>query len=123
MNNLLNLFKFSLAFSLTLFINATIVYGLLRAGLTTSGALGVYALILTVLPGFTTIKKRLQNITFMGKDIDLIFLSSIAVGFITVPVAVFDTSVACPDRWGYGITGALLSLTIICSVLKNKKAP
>ncbi|NIG74181.1 hypothetical protein F3J34_11290 [Klebsiella sp. Ap-873] len=123
MNNFFNFFKFCLAFILTLLINAIVVYGLLRAGLTTSGALGVYALILTVLPGFTTVRNKLQNINFMGKDIDLIFLSSIAVVFITVPVAVFDTSLACPDRLGYGITGSLLLLTIICSVLRNKKAP
>jgi len=129
MNKLFSFLKFLLVFLITVAANAIIIFLLKLAELTTLGALGVYALILTIIPGTSLVREKLQYVEFRGQKIDFWFLSSVAVAFLSIPVAVFDKASNIHDRWGYGIVGFIVLLSIIFYHLvkaickKMKKAP
>jgi len=129
MNKLFRFIKFLLVFLITVAANGFIIFLLKLAELTTLGALGVYALILTIVPGTSLVREKLQYVEFRGQKIDFWFLSSVAVAFVSIPVAVFDKASNIHDRWGYGIVGFIVLISIVFYHLvkakckKTKKAP
>ncbi|HGK4843944.1 TPA: hypothetical protein ACJ2XA_004289 [Kluyvera georgiana] len=90
--------------------------------ITTLGTFGILALLLTVIPGFSITRKYYKPIKYKGKELDLLFLSGVAVAIVALPVSILDHQADIHDRWGYGIVGGLLIVLIIISVIKNKKA-
>ncbi|WP_312283238.1 hypothetical protein [Pseudescherichia sp.] len=87
---------------------------------TTLGTFGIIALILTVIPGFSITRKYFKPIAFKGKNIDLLFLSGVAVAIVALPFSIFDDQANIYDRWAYGIVGGSLIILIIISVVKNR---
>jgi len=121
--------KFFAVFLIAVVANGAIILLLKLAELTTLGALGVYALILTIIPGTTLVREKFQYLEFRGQKIDFWFLSSVAVAFVSIPVAVMDKTSNIHDRWGYGTVGFIVLIsTIIYHIVKakckkTKKAP
>ncbi|WP_312633537.1 hypothetical protein [Pseudescherichia sp.] len=121
--------KFFVVFLMAVVANGVIIFLLKFAELTTLGALGVYALILTIIPGTSLVREKLQYVEFRGQKIDFWFLSSVAVAFVSIPVAVMDKASNIHDRWGYGTVGFIVLLsTIFYHIVKfkckkTKKAP
>lgn len=89
--------------------------------ITTLGTFGIIALLLTVIPGFSITRKYFKPIIFNGKEIDLLFLSGVAVAIVALPISIFDDQANINDRWGYGIVGGILLILIIVSGVKNRK--
>ncbi|HDC4452113.1 TPA: hypothetical protein O8T92_004542 [Enterobacter kobei] len=89
--------------------------------ITTLGTFGIIALLLTVIPGFSITRKYFKPIIFNGKEIDLLFLSGVAVAIVALPISIFDDQANINDRWGYGIVGGVLLILIIVSVVKSRK--
>jgi len=92
-------------------------------GVTTLSSLGIIALIITILPGFTVIRTRIKPIKLKTQEIDFWFLSGVAVALVSLPIAIWDDHAFINDRWGYGIVGGVLLLLIIIEVVKSRKTP
>ncbi|MCK6840184.1 hypothetical protein [Enterobacter roggenkampii] len=110
--------KFIFAFILAFVANGLILFLLKLAGLTTLGSLGVFALILTVIPGIAKVRENFQYVEFLKQKIDFWFLSGVAVAFVSIPVAVLDKSTDIHDRWGYGVVGTILIAIVTFPILK-----
>lgn len=123
MENICKVLKLATAYIATIIVLVGTLIALKLLGLTTLSTLGVIALMLTILPGFTVIRERIKPINIKDQKIDFWFLSGVAVALVSLPIAICDDQAFINDRWGYGIVGGILILLIIISVIKNKKAP
>lgn len=123
MERLLAILKLSIAYIITIVLLVSTLVVLKCIGLTTLGTLGIIALILTISPGFTIIRKHVKPIKFQNQLIDFWFLSGVAVAIVALVASLVDEQSYIYDRWGYGIVGGVLLVLIAVSVYKNKKAP
>lgn len=123
MERLRVILKLSIAYIITIVLLVVTLVVLKCIGLTTLGTLGIIALILTISPGFTIIRKHVKPIKFQNQLIDFWFLSGVAVAIVALVASLVDEQSYIYDRWGYGIVGGVLLVLIAVSVYKNKKAP
>lgn len=123
MGRLSKALKLSFAYIVTIIALVVTLIVLKWFELTTLSALGIIALIITILPGFSVIRSRIKPIKLKNQEIDFWFLSGVAVALVSLPIAIWDDHAFINDRWGYGIVGLILIVLIIIDVYKNKKAP
>lgn len=123
MERLLVILKLSIAYIITIVLLVSTLVVLKLCGITTLSSLGIIALIITILPGFTVIRTHIKPIKLKTQEIDFWFLSGVAVALVSLPIAIWDDHAFINDRWGYGIVGGVLLILIAVSVYKNKKAP
>ncbi|MFG0515376.1 hypothetical protein [Kluyvera intermedia] len=123
MERLRVILNLSIAYIITIVLLVSTLVVLKLCGITTLSSLGIIALIITILPGFTVIRTHIKPIKFQNQLIDFWFLSGVAVALVSLPIAIWDDHAFINDRWGYGIVGGVLLVLIAVSVYKNKKAP
>lgn len=123
MGRLRVILNLSIAYIITIALLVVTLVVLKLCGITTLSSLGIIALIITILPGFTEIRTRIKPIKLKTQEIDFWFLSGVAVALVSLPIAIWDDHAFINDRWGYGIVGGVLLVLIAVSVYKNKKAP
>lgn len=123
MERLRVILNLSIAYMITIALLVLTLVVLKLCGITTLSTLGIIALIITILPGFTVIRKHIKPIKLKTQEIDFWFLSGVAVALVSLPISIWDDHAFINDRWGYGIVGGVLLVLIVVSVYKNKKAP
>lgn len=121
MEKLCLILKLSTAYIVTSVLLVCAYVALKYFGITTLGTLGIIALILTISPGFTIIRKHVKPIELKNQSIDFWFLSGVAVALVGLPLSIFDEQSKINDRCGYGIVGFIMIILIIISVYKNRK--
>lgn len=123
MEKLFVILKISIAYIITSILLVVTLVVLKLCGLTTLGTLGIIALIISISPGFTIIRKYIKPIKFKNESLDFWFLSGVAVAIFSLFASIFDSHADIHDRWGYGIVGGFMLLLIIISLVKSIKAP
>ncbi|HDR2682923.1 TPA: hypothetical protein QCJ52_000803 [Enterobacter ludwigii] len=121
MERLREILKLSIAYIITIVLLVVTLVVLKCIGLTTLGTLGIIALIITITPGFTIIRKHVKPIKYKNQLIDFWFLSGVAVALVALVASIADDQANINDRWGYGIVGGIVLILMIVSVVKSRK--
>ncbi|WP_281549756.1 hypothetical protein [Kluyvera cryocrescens] len=121
MEKLCKVLKLATAYIVTIIVLVGTLIALKWFEVTTLSALGIIALIITILPGFSVIRSRIKPIKLKNQEIDFWFLSGVAVALVSLPIAIWDDHAFINDRWGYGIVGVILIVLIVIDVYKNRK--